>query len=167
MVYLAYSKPNKCARSEMSAEGVRLLRALLEQAGENTDVELAREPSGRPYIIGRNTSSRWYLNPQDFHLPDIIRAALIACDGCYHARTVTGWCTAMVTGLIAVLINTCSTVLSLAPSGSWRTYCSALTVTGYSAFTIQLSRFCFFVPLRGDFANERCLNFVLKCFLVF
>ena len=53
MVYLAYSKPNKCARSEMSAEGVRLLRALLEQAGENTDAELAREPSGRPYIIGR------------------------------------------------------------------------------------------------------------------
>ena len=53
MVYLTYSKPNKCGRAEMSADGVRLLRVLLEQAGENTDVELAREPSGRPYIIGR------------------------------------------------------------------------------------------------------------------
>ena len=53
MVYLAYSKPNKCGRNEMRAEGVRLLRLLLEHAGENTDVELARDPSGRPYIIGR------------------------------------------------------------------------------------------------------------------
>ena len=53
MVYLAYSKPNKCTRAEMSAEGVRLLRDLLERVGESTDVELAREPSGRPYIIGR------------------------------------------------------------------------------------------------------------------
>ena len=53
MVYLAYSKPNNCGRNEMSAEGLRLLRLLLEHAGENTDVELAREPNGRPYIIGR------------------------------------------------------------------------------------------------------------------
>lgn len=53
MVYLAYSKPNKCTRAEMSAEGIRLLRKLLEYAGESPDVELAREPNGRPYIIGR------------------------------------------------------------------------------------------------------------------
>lgn len=53
MVYLAYSKPNNCARDEMSAESLRLLHLLLEYAGESTDIELAREPSGRPYIIGR------------------------------------------------------------------------------------------------------------------
>lgn len=53
MVYLAYSKPNNCGINEMSAEGIRLLRLLLEYAGESTDIELARDPSGRPYIIGR------------------------------------------------------------------------------------------------------------------
>ena len=53
MVYLAYSKPNNCGRAEMSAEGIRLLHLLLEYAGECTNVELSREPNGRPYIIGR------------------------------------------------------------------------------------------------------------------
>ena len=53
MVYLAYSKPNKCGRAEMSSEGISLLRRLLEAVGESSDIELAREASGRPYIIGR------------------------------------------------------------------------------------------------------------------
>ena len=53
MVYLAYSKPNKCDGADMSAEGIRLLHLLLEYVGESTNVELSRELSGRPYIIGR------------------------------------------------------------------------------------------------------------------
>ena len=53
MVYITYSKPNKCGRNEMSTEGIRLLRKLLEHAGESPEVEIAREPNGRPYIIGR------------------------------------------------------------------------------------------------------------------
>jgi phosphopantetheinyl transferase len=76
MVYLAYSKPNKCTRNEMSAEGERLLRVLLEQAGENTDVELAREPSGRPYIIGRKD-----LDFNVSHSDGIVVCALSVGDG--------------------------------------------------------------------------------------
>lgn len=53
MVYLAYSKPNKCTRAEMSAEGRRLLGVLLECVGENPDPELSKDENGRPYIIGK------------------------------------------------------------------------------------------------------------------
>ena len=68
----------------------------------------------------------------------------------------------MVTGLIAVLTNTCSIVLSLAPSRSWRTYCSALTVPGYSAFSIQLSRFSFLSLYKLGTEYVFCLISVLK-----
>ena len=74
MVYLAYSKPNKCGRNEMSAEGIRLLRRLLESAGERSDVELAREPNGRPYIIGRkvkNHLTNYNTQPQNFLTPKL------------------------------------------------------------------------------------------------
>ena len=53
MVYLAYSKPNDRGRAEMSAEGRRLLRLLLELAGESPDLPIDRDANGRPYIKER------------------------------------------------------------------------------------------------------------------
>lgn len=53
MVYLSYSKPNARGRDEMSAEGRRLLRFLLERAGESPELPMSRDANGRPYIIGR------------------------------------------------------------------------------------------------------------------
>ena len=53
MVYLTYSKPNARGRDEMSAEGRRLLRFLLERAGESPELPMSRDANGRPYIIGR------------------------------------------------------------------------------------------------------------------
>ena len=53
MVYISYSKINKASRSEMSAEGKRLLLLLLEGVGESTDIAVLRCKNGRPYIKGR------------------------------------------------------------------------------------------------------------------